>query len=308
MPFIASPLLPPLNLEDNSEALAEYRANLVEDNARSGFWNLGSSTLSVYLDTTEAQLINGQGGNDTITLEFWSFNDDVVYGGSGHDRIAAGYGRDTLHGGSGNDELLGERENDRLYGGSGHDTLNGGDNDDLLEGGSGRDVLRGGAGKDTLYGGSGDDVLWGDAPGQPSDLYEGNDILFGGSGNDTLMQSGGFDTMWGGLGEDTFTFETPPESELIVGAGARSDYIADFNRVEGDMIDLAAIDANHWLAGDQAFKWTRDDIAGGIFVGPTQSNGDQNVFFNLSSAPGYEVVLTVHVGVGNALVQSDFFL
>ncbi|MGY3926150.1 type I secretion C-terminal target domain-containing protein [Aeromonas simiae] len=70
------------------------------------------------------------------------------------------------------------------------------------------DILVGGAGDDILVGGAGDDVLAGGA---------GNDILSGGSGADTFVWRAG----------DEGTGERPAV-----------DRVLDFNRHEGDCLDL----------------------------------------------------------------------
>ncbi|MCC5973801.1 MAG: DUF4114 domain-containing protein [Rubellimicrobium sp.] len=95
-------------------------------------------------------------------------NDDILYGGAGHDTLYGGVGNDTLFGGTGSD---------LLYGGSGEDVLYGEAGRDTLYGGGGNDTLYGGGGRDLLYGGSGDDVIFGGA---------GPDVAYGGQGNDTI--------------------------------------------------------------------------------------------------------------------------
>jgi Ca2+-binding RTX toxin-like protein len=73
-------------------------------------------------------------------------------------------------------------------------------------------------------------------------------VLTGGSGQDML---------YGGADGDRFVFEALSDSTT----GAGSDIIRDF--VAGsDTIDLAAIDANAGLAGDQAFTF----IGNGAFT------------------------------------------
>jgi Ca2+-binding RTX toxin-like protein len=59
----------------------------------------------------------------------------------------------------------------------------------------------------------------------------GNNVLKGAWGNDTLIGGAGEDTLWGGKGSDEFVF---------FGRFGK-DSIADFNGVEGDMIDLAGV-------------------------------------------------------------------
>lgn len=104
-------------------------------------------------------------------------------------------------------------------------TFNGGSGNDTLLGGAGRDVLLGGAGDDTLDGGS------------------GSDVLVGGVGADVLT---------GGAGADVFRFVS--EDDLAAPEGrSGADRITDFNRAQGDRIDLRGIDADVTAPGDQAF-------------------------------------------------------
>jgi VCBS repeat-containing protein len=78
--------------------------------------------------------------------------------------------------------------------------------------------------------------------------YEGNDVVLGGAGDDWLNGGGGADTMQGGTGADTFVFEKVGDS-----AAGSMDTIIDFNSVEGDKIDLHAIDANSATAAVDMF-------------------------------------------------------
>ena len=110
--------------------LYEAITELTQDNNFAGYQNLGQSQGSLnfgFLDpaiiihATESQFINGQGGDDTITII--GKTDDIICGGSGNDTIYAGAGNDQLFGGSGADIL---------FGGDGNDTLSGGSGDDML--------------------------------------------------------------------------------------------------------------------------------------------------------------------------------
>ena len=204
-----------------------------------------------------------------------AFN-DTLGGDAGANRLAGEAGNDVLFGDGGNDTLLGGAGNDILYGGAGNDSMSGGLGDDvyvvdaladsvvenadegfdtafvtvsgwalsanveqaylygsvtvqagvggadtlvgnvsnlasLLDGNGGDDQLWGNGGNDTLRGGAGDDVLRGQS---------GDDVLIGGSGNDKLV---------GGTGADVFTFDA---------GGWGYDQIFDFNRGEGDRLDM----------------------------------------------------------------------
>jgi Ca2+-binding RTX toxin-like protein len=193
-------------------------------------------TLSVQFNTQAAQLfnpldadptkafssiaINGNGGNDRITVGAGVLLDatidggsgnDWIWGGGGNDTINAGWGNDHVYGGPGNDVINGEAGNDKLWGGAGddqmigengHDWLHGGAGDDEgtggngfdhLHGDDGNDVLHGDAGKDHVHGGLGDDELYGEGD---------NDLIYGEDGNDWIHGGDNKDKLWGGLGDD----------------------------------------------------------------------------------------------------------
>ncbi|MFZ2099082.1 MAG: type I secretion C-terminal target domain-containing protein, partial [Oricola sp.] len=77
-----------------------------------------------------------------------------------------------------------------------------------------------------IQGTAGDDVLIG---------TDGNDILNGGDGDDILAGGLGSDTMTGGDGADTFVVDID-SLDLNV-----SDVITDYDKAEGDVIDLSAL-------------------------------------------------------------------
>jgi len=174
----------PFTLRDWSEYLSE----LHQDDDRSGYVNMHDDN-SFYHSGSISQLINGQQGDDFITLDGSAA--DTVYGGSGWDNIDAGGGNDHVYGGSGNDTLFGSGGDDTIYGGSGNDYI-AGDNDAIAF------------------------------------SENGKDTLFGGSGNDTIYGGGKADTMTGGYGNDTFVYEVGlgTQNESKVGTGA--DHITDF--------------------------------------------------------------------------------
>lgn len=83
--------------------------------------------------TPPAQLIvEGQDGDDEITVGGNVVTPRVVYGGDGVDTITGGRGPGTLIGGAGADVVQVGVGRNILIGGSGDDTLKGGDGEDLL--------------------------------------------------------------------------------------------------------------------------------------------------------------------------------
>ncbi|MCX7422060.1 MAG: hypothetical protein NT013_21310 [Planctomycetia bacterium] len=81
-------------------------------------------------------VMQGNDGDDTLTLASSVTIGGILNGGAGDDTITGASGSDILLGGEGDDLLLGMGGNDVLIGGDGHDSLTGGAGDDLLIAGS----------------------------------------------------------------------------------------------------------------------------------------------------------------------------
>ncbi|HKX54324.1 MAG TPA: M10 family metallopeptidase C-terminal domain-containing protein, partial [Nitrosospira sp.] len=96
---------------------------------------------------------------------------------------------------------------------------------------------------DTLHGEDGNDTLYGEP---------GNDRLYGENGNDHLDGGSGTDLLAGGAGKDTYDFNSAGDSSPTT-----RDTIYDFygaGSLAWDKIDLSGIDANLYVAGNQAFS------------------------------------------------------
>jgi Ca2+-binding RTX toxin-like protein len=172
---------------------------------------------------------------------------NVLFAGGGEDEVAGKAGNDMLDGGSGNDDL---------WGGSGNDRLSGGNGDDMLTGGFGADRLDGGKGNDTLLSRS-------DA-GEMVAAQDGTTQIFA---DETAAFTSVRDVLTGGRGADTFRFEglVNAKDEIVakhVNAdgtidwhgvtgennavhdhwvdGFGNDVITDFNRKQGDTIEISA--------------------------------------------------------------------
>ena len=139
-------------------------------------------------------------------------------------------------------DLLGSIEN--LTGSAMGDTLTGDANPNVLKGMGGNDTLNGLAEQDKLYGGDGDDTLDGGTEADMLNGDAGDDTLRGGDGDDTLTGGSGNDDLFGQGGGDTFVFSTADAGD--------SDAILDFVIGDGDKIDLSAFD----LTADQVIAAT----------------------------------------------------
>ena len=133
----------------------------------------------------------------------------------------------------------------------GNDTITALPEGSTLNGLGGNDNLIGLDGNDTLNGGN------------------GNDILQGGGGLDRLIGGSGTDSLAGGLGADSFVFTAKAESPN----GAARDSILDFSHVDGDRIDLSAIDANSTKSGNQDFHFVDGDDLSQSFAAYHRSHG-----------------------------------
>jgi beta-glucanase (GH16 family) len=157
-------------------------------------------------------------------------------------------------------------------------------------------------GDDLLIGGSGDDFFYG---------YAGNDTLRGGWGNDVLRGDGGRDILIGGTGADRFVFtatsDSPPDARDILQAGDGAGAFEKVGSYGGDRIDLAGIDANTQIAGDQAFDFggaRRGDIS------MVEMNGDSLVRCNVDNDRAFEFALLIQDGAVKAweYTAADFIL
>ena len=113
------------------------------------------------------------------------------------------------------------------------DNLTGDENPNTLRGNGGNDMIDGGSGDDPLlYGGPGEDTIMGGIGNDKLVGCTGDDKLDGGAGADMLIGLAGDDDLTGGAGNDTFVFSTADSGD--------SDAILDY--ADGDQIDLSAFD------------------------------------------------------------------
>jgi Ca2+-binding RTX toxin-like protein len=196
---------------------------------------------------------------------FEDFFAKIGGGTSGHDHLNGSTSSNMLMGGSGDDDVSGMAGNDTLSGGSGADKLWGGSGNDNLSGGNGNDVLVGGFGADKMTGGNGNDVLLSRSDaGEMVAAQDGKTQIFA---QETAAFKAVNDTLTGGAGGDTFRFEgmVNAKDDIVAkhvnadgtidwngvtgenGAvhdhwvdGFGNDTITDFNRAQGDKIEISA--------------------------------------------------------------------
>ncbi len=196
---------------------------------------------------------------------FEDFFAKIGGGTAGHDHLNGTTSGNALIGGRGDDDVSGMAGNDTLSGGSGADKLWGGSGNDNLSGGTGADVLVGGFGADRMDGGAGNDVLLSRSDaGEMVAAQDGTTQIFA---EETAAFKAVNDTLTGGAGGDTFRFEgnVNAKDEIVakhvnddgtidwVGVtgennathdhwvdGFGNDVIRDFNRAQGDKIEISA--------------------------------------------------------------------
>ena len=131
----------------------------------------------------------------------------------------------------------------------------------------------------------------------------------GGAGDDVLHGGAGSDRLIGGVGADVFQFFATSESSSATGV----DWIDGFERAGiagGDRINLAAVDANDLVAGDQAFVF-HGTVAGGAGTMWLANSGTATMLYaNTDADAAIELVIRVIDGAATAAtyVAGDFVL
>ena len=159
------------------------------------------------------------------------------------------------------------------------------------------------------YGGTGNAAanrVVGNAMANLLDGGAGNDRIMGGGGNDIVRGGLGRDIMTGGSGRDVFDFNLYQDTRH-----AAADIITDFRHGE-DRIDLAGIDANLKVGGNQAFSYLAADAfsghAGELRVQHYGSgaNSTTRIFADLNgdALSDLQILLAGHVN----LTRGDFIL
>lgn len=231
--------------------------------------NAGDGNDSVANMKEDGNVIDLGAGNDTyVGTGFGSFSNeraDLVKAGAGDDMIAVSTFKSTYLGEAGNDRFFSVGQQNTFNGGAGVDSISylPRDDDSVLGGsGVGIDLREGlaqtGANRferlisiENAEGTNAGDAIFGSNAANVLKGLFGDDAIAGRSGDDVLIGGRGTDLLQGDAGADRFDFDTRAEST----AGAARDVILDFDRGEGDKIDLRDIDANTTTSGNQAFSF-----------------------------------------------------
>lgn len=220
--------------------------------------------------TNASDNLKGTKNSDSI---FGLNGNDSLFGKQGRDSLFGGNGRDLLKGGRGDDLLFGDFDDDLLFGGAGKDELNGGFGEDFLDGGNGNDILVGGDGNDILVGGAGDDRLLGG---------ESNPIVILIFPPPPPARNNQVDVLTGGRGADTFVLSTlgPADGPIVPYFGDGFAIITDFNRAEGDRIELLGSPLNNNYRFDNTLGGTKISLDGDLIAFVANAEIDRHVDVN----------------------------
>ena len=165
-------------------------------------------------------------------------------GSSDHDHMNGTTGGNVLFSGGEADTIAGMAGNDTLNSGSGDDKVWGGSGNDNLSGGSGADLLVGGFGADRIDGGKGNDTLLSRSDaGEMVAAQDGTTQIFA---DETAAFKAVNDTLTGGRGADNFRFELQVNAkDEIVAKHVNADGTIDWNGVTGEN----GATHDHWVDG-----------------------------------------------------------
>ncbi len=176
---------------------------------------------------------------------------------------------------------------ENIYGTEGNDSFHGNAAENLLQGNGGNDYLRGREGDDFLVGGRGADTLIGDAG--ADDIYTGDNDASEGDGSNDIVKFTHISNSTEESFDTVFNFET-------------------FASGGGDKIDLAAIDANLSIVGDQSFAYrgTGSFISSGGEVRLFVFGSSTYVLVDNDADAAAEMVILLNGASG--LTANDFIL
>jgi Ca2+-binding RTX toxin-like protein len=154
----------------------------------------GGGTQTVICTGVGRIRVDGDGGNDFLTVDPTGLDTVFTAGGAGNDTILGSNDPNVLEG------ISGDEGDDTLDGRDGDDDVQGGLDDDRAAGGPGADFVDGEDGTDVVTGdGDGDTVGGSEGDGDNVDGGDGEDVIFGfgGDGSNDVQNGGaGFDLLF----------------------------------------------------------------------------------------------------------------
>ena len=283
----------------------------------------GSEKDDTFISGPGGDIIEGDGGSDTVSYEASSLGVTVDLSDDAHNRtVVADVTTDpdnpvftadtnpagvTTHltatgvpailAGTGDTPLVeDEDDNPNTNGARGDklgsiENLTGSAHDDDLTGDENPNVLKGMGGDDDLDGGTGNDMLYGGMGMDTLTGGDGVDKLDGGAGGDTLSGGGGTDTLIGGAGSDDLSGGADGDTFVFSTADAGdSDAILDY--ADGDMIDL------------RAFGLTADQVKGAITLRGNATDGAY-IVINLTEYGGGRITVDNITDLDTLDIETD---
>ena len=316
-----------LSYADRSVGVA-VDLNLANDNAGApgesdsaqGIENVqGSQADDALAGNSGANILNGNGGDDTFDEGSAISNDDVLNGGphgaQGDAVSYAGRGAQVtvdLTASTNNAGEAGENDDvslvENVTGGLAGDTLTGSSGVNRLSGGAGGDTINGNAGNDQIAGGGGLDILDGGADDDSFD--EGGTAI--GDANDSITGGGhgvGGDTVsYAGRGASQVTVDLTPETNNGGESGEEDDIKQVENATGGDGIDTITGNADGNVLIGGAGVDTIDGAAGGDTL--QGNDGDDSITGGtgtdaLTGGDGNDTFHEGATGAGNGNDQID---
>lgn len=258
--------------------------------------------------------LEGEGGNDTL---IGGAGDDALLGGDGDNLIDGGSGNDELRAEDGNNQVNGGDGNDFIAIGDGNSTIRGGSGNDIYNVGLLSTIVEEfNQGTDTVstysynytLGNNLENLTLQDPAfaGKPVLLEEvnfntrgtgnnlnnvingtflGNDSLYGLGGNDFLNGNGDNDYLVGGLGKDTLTGGAGADRFLFSSPTEGIDIITDFNKAEGDKINVSKSGFSGGLTSDFLINITSSyTLSSSQFtIGSTATDASDRFIYNSST-------------------------
>lgn len=252
-------------VDSGADSIVELAGQGTDTASSSTSFDLSLNALNV-----ENLILTGIGNIDATGND----GRNTLTGNSGDNRIDGGIGADKMFGGAGNDTFVVDNTGDTVSDSAGaFDTVESSVNFAL---GAGLENLE-------LYGAA----LRGTGNGA-ANVITGNanaNTLSGLGGSDTLDGGAGADTLTGGIGADIFTFTA---------TGGASDTVTDFNRVQGDKIDISGLLTGFDPLTDDITQFVRIDTVGTNSVLFVDADGGADGFVQVAT-------LTRASGLGDEL-------
>lgn len=277
----------------------------------------GNGNDRIYAGTGTDEYRGGSDVNDIISFEYSFINERLRPGIErqentsaitfdlavvGRQNVGGAFGADSYFGLSG---VAGGGAADKLFGSNGVNQIYGNNGNDFIAGRGGNDTLYGGEGADRINGGLGGDVI-----------YLGGNLLTLPDESDTTNRVNELTRV-----RDVVVYRSVAESfgVLLGSALDTADLLLNFDgggTATDDRIDLSAIDANPFVAGNQAFRFVNNLTAAGVgevavrqfLLGGAPLPGYWEVLVDTDRDAAAEMKIVVGPFEGLKLFAGDFIL